>query len=83
METFASIRNRPTCIRGWPHSGWRAAEPSEPGAKTLLFGFDITADGAGGVYVADSSLRSLEEAYLAAERQFGVRRSEWTIIRTN
>jgi hypothetical protein len=90
METFASIRNRPTCIRGWPHSGWRAADPSEQGAKTLPFSFDIADDGAGGfaltcrsddrVYAADSSHPSLDATYLAAEGQFGVRRAEWKVV---
>ena len=87
MTTFASIRDRPTCIRGWPHSGWHAADPSEPGAKIVRFAFDITDDGAGGfaltcfsedrVSTADSSHPSLDAAYVAAEEQYGVRRAEW------
>ena len=87
MQVFASIRDRPTWIAGWPHSGWRGAEPSDRGAKQLRFGFDITDDGVGnfllvsfsadGVYRADSSHRTLADAYESAEEQFGVRRSEW------
>ncbi len=87
MKVFASIRNRPTWITGWPHSGWRGALPSERGAKELPFGFDITDDGGGnfllvsfsddGVYAADGWHPTLEEAYEAAKEQYQVNRSEW------
>jgi hypothetical protein len=87
VQVFASIRNRPTWITGWPHSGWRGADPAEPGARQLTFAFDITDDGAGGylllyfstdqVYAADTWHPALDEAYRTAEEQFGVKRSEW------
>jgi hypothetical protein len=87
FQVFASIRDRPTWITGWPHSWWGSAEPSEPGARQLPFGFDITNDGAGsyllvcfsadGAYAADTWHESLDDAYSAAEAIFGVRRSEW------
>ena len=51
---FASIRNRPTWIRGRPQS-WSGAAPTDPGAKQLPFGFDITDDGAGFVLVCFSA----------------------------
>ena len=86
MQVFASIRDRPTWVTGRPRS-WRGAEPSEPGAKQLSFGFDITDDGAGnfllvcfsadGAYGADTWHQTLSEAYASAEEQFGVRCSEW------
>ncbi len=86
VQTFASIRGRPTWIVGWPHSGWRAADPSEGGAKQLPFNFDITDDGAGhfllvyystdGVYSADTWHPTQDEARASAE-VFGIQRSEW------
>ncbi|HEV2973293.1 MAG TPA: hypothetical protein VGY55_25220 [Pirellulales bacterium] len=87
MKVFASIRDRPTRITGWPHSGWRGADPTDAEAKQLPFGFDITDDGAGNyllvyyssdrVYVADTWHETLAEAYASAEESFGVRRDEW------
>jgi hypothetical protein len=87
MQVFASIRDRPTWIIGLPHTGWRGATPTEPGAKSMLFGFDITDDGAGnyllvcfsadGVYGADSWYETFAEAFASATEQFGVRRAEW------
>ena len=88
MQVFASIRGRQTWITGWPHSGWRGADPNEPGAKSLPFSFDITDDGSGnyvlvslsvdGVYKADSWHETLTEAFAAAEEIFGIHRSEWS-----
>jgi hypothetical protein len=88
--TYASIRNRPTWIQGWPHSGWSGAASSDHGAKLLLFGFDITDDGAGnyllvcysadGVYGADTWHPTLEEAYVSASEEFGVQRDEWGLL---
>lgn len=87
MRTFASIRNRSTRITGWPNSGWRGADASDPSAKLLPFGFDITDDGAGHyllvyysmdrAYEADTWHETLSDAYASAEEQFGVRREEW------
>jgi hypothetical protein len=87
VKVFASIRGRPTWITGWPHSGWRGADPNEEGAKQLAFGFDVTDDGSGnfllvyysadGAYEADTWHESQAEAYSSAEARFGVRRSEW------
>jgi hypothetical protein len=87
MRVFASIRDRPTWICGWPHGGWRGSDAVEPNARQLAFGFDITDDGAGnyllvslsadGVYGADSWHETIVEAYASAEEQFGVQRGEW------
>lgn len=87
MPVFASIRNRPIWIIGRPHTGWGTAEPAEPGAKQLLFGFDITDDGganylllcfsADGLYGADTWHETLADAYAAAEEKFGIQRFEW------
>jgi hypothetical protein len=86
MATFASIRNRPTWIRGWPHSGWGITSQTAPGAKSLLFNFDISDDrGTGfvlvqysvdGVFGADSWHQSLDEAFELAT-ELGVDPSEW------
>lgn len=87
MRTFTSIRDRPTWITGWPNSGWRGADPTDPSSKQLSFGFDITDDGAGhflfvcfssdGVYGADSWHETLADAIESARQQFGIRRQEW------
>lgn len=87
MQVFASIRDRPTWICGWPHSGWHGADASTPHAKQVPFGFDITDDGAGrflfvsfsadGECCADTWHETLAEAYATAEEQFGVKRVEW------
>ena len=87
MQVFASIRDRPTWIIGTQHTGWRGAKPSEPEAKQLPFGFDITDDGNAdylllcfsmdGELYADTWHPSLDEAYLVAEEAYGVQRSEW------
>lgn len=87
MKRFASIDNRPTFIRGHPHSGWSRAKASDPGAKSLPFNFEITDDGAGNflfvscstdnAFAADSWHATLDEAYRVAEEQFGIQRSEW------
>jgi hypothetical protein len=87
VQTFASIRDRPTWIQGLPQTGWSGADPSEPGAKQLEFNFDITDDGgrnyllvyfsADGVYAADTWHQTLDEAYSAAAEQFGVQAVEW------
>lgn len=93
MRVFASIRNRPTWIQGWPHSGWRGADASDPSAKQLPFGFDITDYGDGQylfvfysmdrAYQADSWHKSLSDAYASAEECFGIRRDEWGPARTD
>jgi hypothetical protein len=87
MRTFASIRDRPTWISGWPNSGWRGADAADASAKLLPFGFDITEDGAGhyllvcfstdGAYGADTWHETLIDAHESAERQFGIRSEEW------
>ena len=87
MSIYASIPERPTCITGWPHSGWRAGDADDPASKVLPFRFDITDDGAGNfllayhsldrVYCADSWHETLEEAFAAAQECYGVAHSEW------
>jgi hypothetical protein len=87
MKVFASIRNRPIWIIGFPDSGWRRGDPSEAGAREHYFGFDITDDGSGSIllvcfsadgrYWADTWHESLDEACRSAEEQFALRRSEW------
>lgn len=86
MRTFASIRNRPTWIIGWPNC-WRGADASVPSAKLLSFGFDITDDGAGhyllvcfstdGAYGADTWHDTLSDAHESAEQQFRIRDEDW------
>lgn len=87
IRTHASIRDRPTRIKGWPHSGWGPADAADPAAKRLPFGFDITDDGAGGyifesysmdrIYWADTWHESLDDAYATAEEVYGIRREDW------
>ena len=89
MTTFASIAERLIFIVGWPHSGWRAADPDDPDGKVLPFRLEITDDGGGhflfiyesldGVFCADTWHESLEEAFAAAQDNFGITRSEWTV----
>jgi hypothetical protein len=87
MRTFASIHNRPTWITGWPNC-WRAADASDPSAKLLSFGFDVTDDGArrydvlvcfstDGDYGTDTWHDTLSDAYESAEQRFGIRGEEW------
>jgi hypothetical protein len=88
VQRFASIRDRPTWITGWPNSGWRGADASDPTARLMPFGFDITDDGAGHfllvyystdrAYEADTWHETLSDACASAEERFGVRREEWT-----
>ena len=87
MKVYASIRNRPTWITGWPQGGWHGADPSEPGARRLPFHFDLTDDGdagfllvydsADGVLAADTWHQTLADPYDVAESCFGIRRPEW------
>ena len=87
MTTFASIPERATRIAGFPHSGWRAADADDPASKVLPFRFDITDDGNANfllcyhsldrVFYADTWHETLEEAFAAAQKAFGITRSEW------
>jgi hypothetical protein len=87
MRTFASIRNRQTWITGPPRGPWGGCDASNPSAKRLPFGFDITDDGAGyyilvsysmdRAYGGDTWHETLEDAYATAEGGFGIRREEW------
>jgi hypothetical protein len=87
MRTFASIHNRSTWITGPPGGPWGGSDSSNPSAKLLPFGFDITEDGAGyyilvcysmdGVYGGDTWHETISDAYSTAEDAYGIRREEW------
>jgi hypothetical protein len=86
MQTYTSIRDRPTWVTGDPN-GWRGADSSDPTATLRAFGFDIADDGAGnyllvcfsvdGSYGADTWHETMADAIRSAEQQFGIRADEW------
>lgn len=88
MQTFASIPSRFILIAGHPNSGWSGCDEGTPGSFDLEFAFRITSDGGkcylldygslDGRYLADSWHQTIEEAYAAANEQFGIERAEWT-----
>lgn len=91
MTTYASIHNRPLRVTGFQHStGWRMAGDDDQNARELPFEFSITDDSAGSYLLishsvdesvyADTWYETLEDAFAAAERQFGIARSEWTDV---
>ncbi len=88
MQTFASIPSRTILIAGHPNSGWSGCDEGTPGSFELDFAFRITSDGGMGYllhyssldccYAADSWHQSIEEAFTAANEQFGIEQAEWT-----
>lgn len=88
MQTFAHIPTRTILIAGHPNSGWSGCDEGTPGSFELEFAFRITSDGAKGYLLVYSSLdgrfaadtwhQSIEEAYVAANEQFGIEQAEWT-----
>ena len=87
MTTYSIIHARPLRVTGHQHSGWSAAEDSDPSGRQLPFEFSITDDGAGqfllvyrsvdGSLYGDTWHETQNDAFKSAERQFGISRDEW------
>ena len=89
MGIYANIPERLTRIVGHPHSGWRGANAEDSSDKALPFYFVITDDGNENfllvyhsldkVFCADSWHETLDDAFAAANKGFGIAMSEWKL----
>lgn len=88
MMTFATILRRRVRIKGYPNSGWYAADRGDPDSFEIDFRFAITDDGNGNFlleysspdkqYAADTWHETIEEAYACAFETFGIEITEWS-----
>lgn len=87
FTTYATVPVHTLAVLGHPNSGWKVTERGAGDAQELEFTFAIQDDGAGnfllvyssldGQFAADTWHETLEEAYLFAESELGVKRCEW------
>jgi hypothetical protein len=88
VKTYAAIACRLVRISGFAHSGWAAADLTDPHSFELDFRFSIVDDGNAnylltyssldGRYAADTWHETLEEAFLVAHEVFGIQPNEWS-----
>jgi hypothetical protein len=87
LTIYASIHARPLRVTGDQRNGWRPANISDTDARQLAFELSITDDGAGQFLLiyhsadhwlsGDTWHETVEDAYVSAERDFGISRKEW------
>lgn len=92
MKVFATIPKRRARVAGFKHSGWRVVNDStllSPYVRDVDFIIRITEDGANGFlfdyrsidgeFCADSSHRTINEAFELASELFSVSASDWLL----